>query len=248
MDPKDLQILAKYQSTLCVHEEDHPDHHAYIRACERYALWVLGDRTYDDIETELKAKQNVQRIQYQELYRLESLANPTTIIKRIQETRDKISGAKENKKNYPYLWLTVNPGPDMKFIEFQKIVYKAFQKKWLDSYVYVYEQRGICREELGKGFHLHCIIQIPIDKKSSVCIKELANTFKKCCDTSNYHFFQTKLIDEEEYHRKLKYILAEKDSTSQNMKAEKQAMDVIWRDMSHIDKYYFLNINLGRYG
>ena len=154
---------------------------------------------------------------------------------------------KKKKKEYSFIWLTVNPEPTVGFGDFRHLVTKAFKKTWLDQYVYVFEQRGTTEVELGKGFHLHAIIGIPLDKKPSSCIRELGNTFKKCCDISNYHFFQTKLIDHEEYKRKQEYILGKKQSTTENMKAQKQEMDIQWRQVCQIDPYYFLNIDIGHH-
>lgn len=157
-----------------------------------------------------------------------------------------ISPLQERKEIYNYLWLTVNPTPETTFVDFQKYVQKAIAKKWLKSFVYVYEQRGTSQEDMGRGFHLHAIIKKPEDKAPAHCVRELNNTFKKCCDTSNYHCFNTKWIGEEEYKRKLEYILGQKESTSENNKQLKQEMDKVWRQMRCIEPYYILNLDIGQ--
>lgn len=149
--------------------------------------------------------------------------------------------------SYDYLWLTVNPSPETTFTTFRNLVGKMIQKKWIKSYVYVYEQRGISQDDLGKGFHLHAIIMKPEDKSPAHCIREISSTYKKVCDVSNYHCFNTKWIGKEEYIRKLEYILGQKESTSENNKALKQEMDKVWRQARNIDSYYYLNIDIGQY-
>lgn len=152
---------------------------------------------------------------------------------------------KEEKK--PYLWLTVNPASECSLEDFKRLVQKCFSKKWIKSYVYVYEQRGTSMEDIGRGYHIHAIISKPEHKPQTHCIREIANTFSKCCDVTNYHCFNTKWIGQEEYVRKLGYILGDKESTPENNKQLKQEMDKIWREMRQIDKKYNVNIDIGQY-
>lgn len=189
----------------------------------------------NDLSVQIQLLEEMHRIR-QIVHQRRSIQS---LLKRYQPERKEII--------YDYLWLTVNPSPETNLSTFIQIVQKMLQKKWIQSYVYVYEQRGQSEEELGKGFHLHAIIKKPEDKSPAHCIRELASTFKKVCDTSNYHLFYTKWIGQEEYIRKLEYILGQKESTLENNKEQKQAMDKIWRNARSIEPYYYLNIDIGQY-
>lgn len=245
----DWQTLAKYENDISVCDPDHPFYSQYVRAVDIYNAYLSEriDKILRDYDIKKRARDNVLQRQYEELYRLQSLQSPTQIIKEIQTLRSSL-GEKGEEISRPYIWLCVNPNSTYTFNEFQKLVSKMLSKVWLTDYVYVYEQRGITEEEMGKGFHLHAIIKKPDNKKPSHCVRELASTFKKCCDTSNYHFFQTKMIDESEKDRKLEYILGTKQTTDENQKDLKQAMDKVWRQKIGIPPYFFSNIDIGRYG
>lgn len=223
-----------------------PEYDAYERRVNEY-LYALQDWIMPfDGQLKDRAKEKIKQQQYEELYRLQCLQEPTPIIKEIQALRNSL-GEKGEGTERPYIWLCVNPNSMYTFKEFQTLVSKMVSKVWMTEYVYVYEQRGITQEELGKGFHLHAIIKKPADKKPSHCIRELSSTFKKCCDTSNFHFFQVKFIDLPEKDRKMEYILGTKESTDENQKDIKQAMDKLWRSKIGIDPYFFSNVVLGKY-
>lgn len=181
----------------------------------------------------MEEQQNILRIALQRKVLKTIHTNPSTERKEIS--------------TYSYCFITVNPQPLITLKDFQKNIDKMLQKKWLTQYVYVLEQRGTCEEELGKGFHLHMIIMKPEGKSQAHCIREIASTFKKQCDTSNYHCYNTKWINEEEYKRKLEYILGTKESTEENNKQLKQEYDKIWREKCQIQPFYFLNIDIGQY-
>lgn len=156
---------------------------------------------------------------------------------------------KERKESsiQPYMFITVNPNATCSIVDFRALINKMLLKVWLVSYVYVIEQRGQSEEELGKGFHLHIIIKKPDNKSTAHIVREIGSTFKKVCDTSNYHCYNTKSISEEEYIRKLEYILGTKESTLDNRKDLKQHFDKLFRERMFIDPFYFSNIDIGKY-
>lgn len=227
-----------------------PEHQwpLYENQVQLYMEYVAEriDMLSKDSDIRKKARDKIKQNQYEELYRLQSLVKPNEIIQQCHELRNSLGEKRENN-NKPYIWLCVNPNSTYSLLEFKALVHKMCMKTWVNSYVYVYEQRGVIYEEKGKGFHLHAIIKRPDDKKPSHCVRELASTFKKCCDVTNYHFFQTKFIDEDEKDRKLKYILGDKESTPENMKDIKQSWDKEWRKDVGLDQFYFLDFNIGQY-
>lgn len=157
-------------------------------------------------------------------------------------------GKMGNLENSQYLFITVNPAPECTLDTFKHLINKMLTKKWLSKYIYVLEQRGVDEDTMGKGFHMHMIIQPPEGKSKAHIIREIGNTYKKVCDVTNFHCYNTKYIDQEEYLRKLEYMLGVKESTSDNKKDLKQAMDKVWRQKENLQSYYFLNIDIGHYG
>jgi len=150
---------------------------------------------------------------------------------------EKLRQLHKNKVEIEKEWyfLTVNPKPDITLTEFMKTIQKALMKKWINYYIMVIEQRGECEAELGKGFHTHIIF----NKGCKHCkvITEMSNTFKKMCDTSNYHLFNLKSIGEEEKKRKVEYITGVKADVEKHLK---QQMDIIFRERNKLKSYYII--------
>ncbi len=63
----------------------------------------------------------------------------------------------------------------------------------------------------------------------------MKNSFKKMCDTDNYHVYNIKNIGEEEKLRKTQYILDRKADDNKHLK---QDMDIIWRQKEKLKSYY----------
>lgn len=195
------------------------------------------DYNCKDLELRQQARANFKRKQYEELYRLQSLEKEDEIQKQISELRLSLGEKGEKNTSLPYIFVTINPEPNCALKDFLTVHNKAISKTWMTHYIYVIEQRGINEDEIGKGFHIHMIIQRN-GKKPSHIIRELSNTYKKVCDTSNYHFFNTKQINQEEFSRKLEYILGTKHSDDNNNKDIKQKYDKIFRQKNNLKISY----------
>jgi len=152
---------------------------------------------------------------------------------RIQRLRELQSKKLDIDKQYYFL--TVNPKPTIGLRDFIKTVEKALSKKWLNYCIYVYEQRGECEAELGKGFHTHIIFKKNLSHTHT--LREMKNSFKNMCDTDNYHVYNIKNIGEEEKLRKIQYIL---DKKADNNKHLKQDMDIIWRQKEKLKSHYII--------
>ena len=100
---------------------------------------------------------------------------------------NKIFNIKKNR--FPLMLITVRPTTETRFSQFKKLVEKAFSKKWLTRYIYVYEQKGNEKEKTGDGFHIHALIDIPDNKPNSDIYREFRNTFKKVCGPQGVHFY-----------------------------------------------------------
>lgn len=112
------------------------------------------------------------------------------------------------KNNYAFMLITVRPNTETRFSHFQKLVEKAFTKKWINKYIYVYEQKGKESDSVGDGFHIHALVDIPDNKPNSDIYREFRNTFKKVCGPKGVHFYPCAESLREE---KLEYIGCTKD-------------------------------------
>jgi len=145
----------------------------------------------------------------------------------------------EINENSQYFFLTINPKPSVALGEFIKVINKLMSKKWLDNYLYVYEQRGEDLSELGKGFHFHLIFKKPKTLCYRHILRELSNSSKSLCDTSNPGVFNLKSISEEEKERKIVYITGRKADDAKHLK---QDMDIIWRQNNNLLSHYNIGI------
>jgi len=147
--------------------------------------------------------------------------------------------SEEIKENYKYIFLTINPNPQITLLDFINKINKMMSKKWITNYLYVYEQRGESLGEIGKGFHFHLILEKPKTKKYSEMLRELSNSANAVCDSSSYNFFNIKSISEEEKERKIVYITGRKADETKHLK---QDMDIIWRQQNNLLSHYNIGI------
>lgn len=159
----------------------------------------------------------------------------------ISSTIGTIIKSKGVKKEYSHLFITVNPPPTLSLNDFLNQIDKTMTKNWIDSYVYVIEQRGENENDIGKGVHTHILLKLTKHKKQSEITREIKNTWKKVLDVDNYHILNIKYIDDLEQKRKQNYILGTK---TESVKHLKQAYDIIFRKNNKLQKYYNLHYNI----
>lgn len=140
-----------------------------------------------------------------------------------------------------HIFLTINPPPLISFGSFKLIMEKLMKKKWIESSLYVYEQRSETLEDLGKGFHFHALIVKPVNKPTFQIQREMKNSCKNIVDVENHHFFNLKFIPYDEALRKKIYILGDKKDTN---KHKKQEMDKHFRNRENILPFYNNNYNI----
>ena len=136
------------------------------------------------------------------------------------------------------LFITVNPRPDVSLEDFMRAMNKFKSKVWIEDYIYVYEQRGITKEESGKGFHSHILLWKPDNKKSHEVIRETKNTFKNICSIDNPSILNIKNCKDEDIEKRKNYMLGHKNTETDPSKQVKQEIDLIWRDRNNIENYY----------
>jgi len=149
------------------------------------------------------------------------------LLKEIQENQNE-------KFKSQFLFITINPKPTVNLIDFLKVCEKCCIKSWINKYCYVIEQRGETLEELGKGFHMHMLIDKG-DYRFSHARREFVSTFNKYCDTSNIGCFNFASVKEEDLRKRQTYITGKK---ADETKHKKQEMDIPFRERYGIRSYY----------
>lgn len=107
----------------------------------------------------------------------------------------------------PYIFLTVNPRPDVSLEGFRKKIEKFVSRKCIDSYQYVYEVRKKEGEDY-KGLHCHILLRYlckPYDFKRGA-----KNTFKTICDSNNPQILNFRFVDKDDLNSKISYMNGEK--------------------------------------
>lgn len=160
------------------------------------------------------------------------------IIPLFKELRDK----QEEKFKSDFVFMTVNPRLDIPIFDFLKLLPKMVNRVWIKKYLYVVEQRSEDLENLGKGFHLHCLFNKG-DYRLSHLKRDMVSVFKKVCDVDNPSCLNIKLVKENDLKNYHKYMLCRK---ADPVKWLKQDMDIEFRKKYNILNYYgefFIDFN-----
>jgi len=126
-----------------------------------------------------------------------------------------------------WIWLTVNPKPDIQLPNFVEVLAKLVKRKLFCDYYYVIEQRGTVEDDnLGKGFHAHLLLKRSPDKEYKATKRQVQNSFKNFCDTKREAVFYWKECREDFLDDKMEYINSIKTGEGKDLK---QKGDIIWR-------------------
>jgi len=135
-----------------------------------------------------------------------------------------------------WIWLTVNPKPEVSLEEFRNILQKLVKRKIFQQSVYVIEQRGTIEEDnLGKGFHAHLLLKRSVDKEFKQTRRQVKNTFKNVCNVEHEKVFYWKECRDDFLDDKMEYIAQVKTGEGKDLK---QKGDIIWRKDNNIQNIY----------
>ena len=98
-------------------------------------------------------RRKIRRILEQQ-YQLETLGDLERGMLKIEQSnalKYKLKTAKAH--NNLFLFITVNPKPDIPFDKFMTKMEKLANRNIFTTALYVFEQRGVTTESAGKGFH-----------------------------------------------------------------------------------------------
>lgn len=197
---------------------------------EKLEFFKVYDETRKDFDKQLLKK--IMKMEYD----AETLGQKYVKIKRYEkELSYKKCELISKEHNNGYVFITINPKPGLTFEEFQKSVEKAVERNIFTSYRYVYEQRGSCIEEQGKGFHCHMLCKRNLNYKPSKVTVNLKNTFKKITNVDNPALLNIQHIGEDFAKDKNDYITSVKTGEGKDVKQE---VDVVWREAIGIEAVY----------
>lgn len=151
----------------------------------------------------------------------------------LQALREEIRD-NEDSKSADWTLITINPYLHIKMSEFKLVVEKLISKKWITTYTYTYEQRSETNEQY-KGFHCHLLLYRK-DKCNSSMYREIRNTCKAICDTSNTHILNFRhLRTDEDVKKAYNYITAQKADSNKHIK---QMIDKEFRNFYYLKSFY----------
>ncbi|AXH79108.1 MAG: putative replication initiation protein [Circular genetic element sp.] len=209
-----------------------PNYYLNIEYMDTY-IWLYNNGSPQQIEEFNIAKDKFHAAKnltnFNIAYELDLLGD---YAKNQRQTRDKLKQEQAKRLGTLWLWLTINPKPEISFRDFQKSIEKVANRRMFQEYLYVYEQRSTTLNEAGKGFHAHLLLRRDIKYKQCKVISNLKNSFKNICDTNNHMIFNYHWLPEEYRADKKEYILGTK---TEDGKDEKQIIDKLWRKLPEIN-------------
>lgn len=130
-------------------------------------------------------------------------------------------------KNNGYLWVTINPQPQVLLKDFIVFIKKICKKTCFTAYQGVFEQRGtVANNDIGVGFHAHILFRRALTYKPAKCADNIRNSCTKIVgNIRNNHQLNISIIGPDFAKDKLAYMVEKTDEG----KDLKQAGDVIWR-------------------
>ena len=136
--------------------------------------------------------------------------------------------------------ITVNPRPDIDMTTFIKAVDKLMARTFIKSYLYAYEQRSTDPLNGYSGYHCHILLYRDNQKdlNMSHLKRNVKNTFKHICDVNNSGCLNFKTTNMKSTPNFVKYITGEKGDSEGKQKAEKQAVDILFRKFYKLEPSY----------
>ncbi len=195
----------------------------------------------DDMKLYFDELKDLKRRKFRKIleqqYKLETLGDFYKSTKKIEELnaqKMKLMTAKAH--NNLFLFITVNPKPEITFEEFMKKMEKLINRNIFTNGLYVYEQRGSTEEDAGKGFHCHLLCERNLNYKPTKVVSCIKNTCKSLCNVKDKRLLNIQLIGEEFAQDKRQYIMGH-NKTGEG-KSVKQNIDTYWRKKNNLKEYY----------
>jgi hypothetical protein len=160
-------------------------------------------------------------------------------IKNLEAKVEKLKNPNGNKVKTYHYWVTINPEEKILLKDLKSAVDKLTLRSFIEKYMYVIEQRGSNRDEIGKGKHVHIYFKIHEDKYQvpSKIIELMKSTLKKVVNV-NTKALWIQILREEYVKDKILYMIDKNIDNEHKDKQQKQEMDQIYREINNLDNYY----------
>jgi len=159
----------------------------------------------------------------------------------VQQIENKINSKQSNKPSGKIFWITINPKPDVTFMEFKKVVDKQLRRNFVRCYIMAYEQRASLEngKPLGYGFHCHILMmRTPDSEPASKIQKYIRNGFKQICNSENNNILNFKNCPSEYVSDKIKYLINKNIDEDHKDKEQKQILDKDFRKLHNLQDLY----------
>ena len=142
--------------------------------------------------------------------------------------------AKEHQNGW--MFITINPKPDVQFNQFFKLVQKLAERKMWNSTTWAYEQRASNEAKAGHGFHVHMLCKRNLNYKPTHCKRNIKAGCKKLVGSvENNAQLNIQIIGDDYAKDKLEYFTGIKTGDG---KEAKQIIDKIWRSNIGISEVF----------
>jgi len=182
-----------------------------------------------------KRKQKISKL-YEAFYS-EGLVDKK--LKNLEDQVEKLKNPNGNKAKTYHYWITINPTEDILLKDLKSAVDKLVERTFIEKYMYVIEQRGANRDEVGKGKHVHLYFKIVEQNYMypSKVIERMKSTLKKVVNV-NTKALWIQILKEEYVKDKILYMIDKNIDNEHEDKQQKQEMDQIYREINNLDNYY----------
>jgi len=153
--------------------------------------------------------------------------------KPLHEFKDQFKLKKDTVTENQYL-ITVNPKPEVSLPLLVKQVDKYVSRKTCTAVEWAYEQRGEDESQMGKGHHVHLIVQKPEKMRNKYFQDQTRATFEKLVGNPETHV-SIKPFKIEELSKIRGYL---QDIKADEKKHLKQEFDKPWRVINNLKEYY----------
>ena len=172
-------------------------------------------------------------------YELGELGEDFETIRALEvKVKTRLDEKKSSSKKNAYVWITINPKPDIGCVNLQKTCVNVAKRSFFKNAMYVYEQRGDSDDTIGKGFHCHMLAERDFTKstKPSHIRRDIGNTVKNILKLNSKNPY-IQFVDAEYAKDKIRYMLGDKD-LHKDEKDIKLVYDKLWRDRENIEHVY----------
>lgn len=135
------------------------------------------------------------------------------------------------KTGYKYIFIVVNPRPEISLGVMRKYMNKCLKKCWIGKHMWQFEQRGDCEENRGIGVHMNALCEVTKIKKLCQMKFEIYNTFKNIVG-NKLHVVVKGSHDPKNFWNYMNGI------KKGEKKMELVEQDEIWREALGLDRHY----------